>query len=110
GIVAFLDHVWNKKFSSSVGYSMVSIDNSSGQAPEAYKMGQYVLANLLYTPVPNVMMGIEGGWIHRENNKDGVVIDDPGGPFDGLKTEKVDQYHVQVSAKYSFALPLGGGQ
>jgi len=109
GIVAFLDHVWNPKFSSSVGYSSVTIDNSSGQGPDAYKMGQYVLANLLYTPVPNVMMGIEGGWIHRENKTEGVsVVFAPTGVSG--KTEKVDQYHVQVSAKYSFALPLSGGQ
>jgi len=98
GIVAFLDHVWNPKFSSSIGYSSVSIDNSSGQGDDAYKGGQYVLANLLYTPVKNVMMGIEGGWIHRDNKKEGPGI------------ENVDQYHVQVSAKYNFALSLGGGQ
>ena len=40
------------------------------------------------TPVPNVMMGVEFGWIHRENNSDDF---------------KVDDYHVQVSAKYSFS-------
>ena len=31
GIVAFVDQQWNDKFSSSVGYSMVDIDNSDGQ-------------------------------------------------------------------------------
>ena len=98
GIVAFCDHVWNEKFSSSFGYSMLSIDNSSGQTDDAFKQGQYVLANLLYTPVKNVMMGIEGGWIHRDNKKEGPGIDN------------VDQYHVQVSAKYNFALSLSGGQ
>jgi len=100
GIVAFLDHVWNPKFSSSIGYSQVSIDNSSGQTADAFKLGQYALANLLYTPVPNVMMGIEGGWIHRENKTEGQTV-----TFNGVsgKTDKVDQYHVQVSAKYSFS-------
>jgi hypothetical protein len=87
-----------KKFSSSVGYSMLSIDNSSGQTDDAFKQGQYALVNLLYTPVKNVMMGIEGGWIHRDNKKEGPGIDN------------VDQYHVQVSAKYNFALSLSGGQ
>jgi hypothetical protein len=106
GIVAFLDHTWNKKFTSSVGYSSVSIDNSSGQGPDAFKLGQYALVNLLYTPVPNVMMGVEGGWIHRENKTEGVTLTGPD--FFG-KTEKVDQYHVQVSAKYNFALSLGAG-
>jgi hypothetical protein len=93
GVVAFLDHTWNDEFTSSVGYSMVNIDNSDGQAPDAFHRGQYFLANLLCTPVPNVMMGVEGGYISRENNSDG---------FD------VHQVHVQVSAKYSFAFSSGG--
>jgi hypothetical protein len=108
GIVAFLDHTWNKKFTSSVGYSSVSIDNSSGQGPDAFKLGQYALVNLLYTPVPNVMMGVEGGWIHRENKTEGVTVTfDPTGVSG--KTEAVDQYHVQVSAKYNFSMSLGAG-
>jgi hypothetical protein len=106
GIVAFLDHTWNKKFTSSIGYSSVSIDNSDAQTADAFKLGQYALANVLYTPVPNVMMGIEGGWIHRENKQEGVAT-----TFNGIagNTAKVDQYHVQVSAKYNFALSLGAG-
>ena len=108
GIVAFLDHKWNAKFTSSIGYSSVNIDNSDGQTVDAFKVGQYALANLLYTPVPNVMMGIEGGWIHRENKQDGATIA-PGRPFAGGTTEKVDQYHVQVSARYNFAISLGAG-
>ena len=92
GVVAFLDHNWNSQWATSVGYSMVEIDNSEGQAPDAYKKGQYMLANLMFMPVSSVMMGVEGGWIHRENNSDG---------FD------VDQYHVQASFKYSFATTLG---
>ena len=103
GIVAFLDHTWNKKFTSSIGYSSVTIDNSDAQTADAFKLGQYALANVLYTPVPNVMMGVEGGWIHRENKQEGVVIPGVG------TTAKVDQYHVQVSAKYNFALSLGAG-
>ncbi len=34
GIVAFVDQQWNDKFSSSLGYSMVNIDNSDGQDPD----------------------------------------------------------------------------
>jgi hypothetical protein len=49
---------------------------------------------VLSTPVPNVMVGGEVGWIHRANNADGW---------------KTDDYHVQVSAKYNFALSLGAG-
>ena len=95
GIVAFLDHTWNAKYSSSIGYSQVDIDNTNGQSPSAFKKGQYFLANLLYTPVPKVMMGVEGGWIHRDNFSDGFSEDDA---------------HVQVSFKYSFDTSIGGGE
>src|SRR5262245_3192765 len=95
GVVAFLDHTWNSRFTSSVGYSFVGIDNSSGMAADAFKDGHYVLANILYTPVNNLMWGVEGGWIRRENESDGFQI---------------DNYHVQVSARYNFALTLGGGE
>jgi hypothetical protein len=96
GVVAFLDHTWagtKTKMTSSIGYSLVNIDNSEGQAPDAFKNGQYALANLLFYPAENVMIGPEVGWIHRENNSDGF---------------KVDDYHVQVSFKYNFATHIGG--
>jgi len=93
GYVAFLDHAWNEKVSSSIGYSRVDIRNSAGQAPDAFKAGQYALANLMFTPVPNFMWAIEGGWIDRENNSDGFRINDT---------------HVQVSAKYNFSFDIGG--
>ena len=50
GIVAFLDHAWNDKWTTAVGYSSLDIDNSDGQAPDAFKTGQYALVNLLCTP------------------------------------------------------------
>lgn len=94
-MVAFLDHNWTDKLSSSVGYSQLRIENSNGQSDSAFRMGQYALANLLYMPVPQVMMGVEGGWIRRENNGDGFGS---------------ENYHVQLSFKYSFATSIGGGQ
>jgi hypothetical protein len=95
GTVAFLDHNWSDKMSSSIGYSRVDIDNSDLQLPDAFKDGQYALGNLLFMPVPNFMYGVEFGWTHRENNSDGF---------------KIDNYHVQVSAKYSFSTHFGGSQ
>ena len=41
------------------------------QAPDAFTRGQYALGNLLYTPVPNVMVGGELQWGRRENFSDG---------------------------------------
>lgn len=71
GAVAFLDHSWNEKFSSAIGYSLVSIKNTDGQAYNAFKKGQYISANLLYYPVKNMMAGIELQWFDRENYRDG---------------------------------------
>jgi hypothetical protein len=93
GIVAFLDSNWTPKLSTTVGYSMVNIDNSDAQAPDAYKKGQYALANVMYYPTSGVMLGPEIQWGKRENFKDGFTSDD---------------FRVQFSAKYNFKLSLGG--
>jgi hypothetical protein len=93
GVVAFLDHTWNEKFSTAVGYSMTDIDNAEAQTPDAYRRGHYALGNLLYTPVPNVMVGGELQWGRRENFSDGFSSD-------GVK--------VQFSFKYNFSAKIGG--
>jgi hypothetical protein len=87
-MVAFLDHNWNKRFSTAVGYSMLSIDNSNGQTPDAFRRGHYALGNLLFYPVENVMMGGEFQWGRRENFLDGFHSDD---------------YRIQFSFKYNFS-------
>ena len=88
GIVSFLDHTWNKQFSTSVGYSMVNIENSSGQTDNAYHRGHYALTNLLYYPVDNVMMGGEFQWGRRDNFRDGFTSND---------------YRIQFSFRYNFS-------
>ncbi len=93
GIVAFYDHAWNDRFSSTFGYSRVDIDNSAGQTADAFKTGQYALLNLLYTPVPGVMMGFELQWGERANFEDGFSSDD---------------LRLQFSARYNFGIRLGG--
>ena len=57
GVVSFLDHNWSQRFTSSVGYSMVNIENSNAQNPSDFHQGHYALANLLYHPIPKVMIG-----------------------------------------------------
>ena len=93
GTSFFLDHKWNDRFTTAVGYSSQDIDNSDGQAPDAFKAGRYFLGNVLYTPVPNVMVGGEYQWGRRENFSDGFHSD-------GVK--------VQFSFKYNFSWKLGG--
>ena len=93
GTVLFLDHNWNSQWSSAVGYSSTDIDNLEGQADDAYKSGKYALGNLLYSPVPGVMIGGELQWGKREMFRDPYV-------GEGLK--------VQVSFKYNFSATIGG--
>ena len=93
GIVAFLDHNWTSQFSSSVGYSGQFNDNVEGQAPSSFQNGHYALGNLLYTPVPNVMAGVELQWGRRENFSDGFSS---------------DIFKVQFSLKYNFSAKIGG--
>jgi hypothetical protein len=93
GISAFLDLNWNTKWTSTVGYSMLDIDNSNAQSSSAFKKGQYALANILYYPAPGVFLGPEVQWGKRENFRDGFTSDD---------------FRIQFSAKYNFKLSLGG--
>ena len=74
--LAYLDHYWNKRWSSSFGYSMMNVDNSDGQAPDAYHRGHYASGNLLFYPWENVLMGGEVIWGRRENFLDGFKSDD----------------------------------
>jgi hypothetical protein len=93
GTVFFLDHTWNDKWTSAVGFSHQDNDNTAGQSPDAFKRGMYALGNLLYTPAPNVMVGGEFQWGRRENFSDGW---------------KYDGYKLQFSFKYSFSHKIGG--
>ena len=92
GLVLFLDHTWNAKFSSAIGYSRQDQDNTEGQSGSAFRDGQYALGNLLYTPVPNVMFGGELQWGQRKN-------------FDGFTS---DGFKIQFSFKYNFSHKFGG--
>ncbi len=92
-ISVFLDHTWSEKYSTAVGYSWQDNDNTDAQAPDAFKVGHYALGNLLYYPVPSVMLGGELQWGRRENFSDGFSSD-------GLK--------LQFSFKYNFSFKLGG--
>lgn len=71
GVVAFLDHRWSEKFTTAIGWSMLDVDNTDGQTPSAFSKGNYMVANLLYYPVQNAMMGVELQYGDRSNFSDG---------------------------------------
>ena len=87
GVMAYLDHTWSKKFTSSIGYSMLNISNSDGQAADAFRRGHYASGNILFYPVDKAMVGAEVIWGRRENF------------LDGFSSEDV---HLQFSFKYNF--------
>ena len=87
GVVSFLDHNWSSKFSTSIGYSLVNIDNSNAQLPSDYHQGHYALTNLLYHPVPAVTVGSEFQFGRRVNFSDGFNVND---------------YRLQFSFKYDW--------
>jgi hypothetical protein len=89
----FVDQTWSKKYSSAIGYSWQENDNTDAQSPSAFRVGHYALGNLLYYPVPTVMIGGELQWGRRENFSDGFQSD-------GVK--------VQFSFKYNFSAKIGG--
>ena len=84
GVVSFLDHAWSEKFSSSLGYSMLNIENSDAQKPSDFHRGHYALTNLLYHPIPAVTIGGEFQFGRRANFSDGFNVND---------------YRMQVSLK-----------
>jgi hypothetical protein len=90
GIVAYYDHYWNSKWSSSIGYSYTQVDNTNFQDPGAFHKGDYASGNLLFYPGDNLMFGGELMWGKRTNN-DGASDDD---------------IRFQFSAKYSFDVKL----
>ncbi len=87
GAVAFVDHNWNKKFSSTFGGSMLNIWNSDAESPSDFHQGYYALTNLLFYPVKNVMAGGEFQYGRRVNFRNGYNFND---------------YRVQFSFKYSY--------
>jgi hypothetical protein len=76
GVVAFLDHTWSEHFTSSVGYSLVDIQNSNAQKPSDFHQGDYAVGNLLYHPIPRVTIGSEFQFGRRVNFSDGFNAND----------------------------------
>ena len=87
GLMAYYDHYWTDQFSSSIGWSMVDVDNTSFQSGTAFNRAQYASANLLWAPDPRILMGGELLW----------------GQLKDFSGNKGDDLRVQISFKYSFS-------
>jgi hypothetical protein len=87
GLVAYYDHYWNDRWSSSIGYSSTQVDNESLQESTAFKKGEYASVNLLHYPARNILVGGELLWGKREDN-------------DGNSGEDV---RTQITVKYNFS-------
>jgi hypothetical protein len=92
-LVAFVDHNWTNKWSTSAGYSQLVVSNTSLQVPSEFHRGQYAVANLLYSPAEHIMYGGEAQWARRTNFGDGFHSND---------------YRIQFAFKYSWAVQIGG--
>ena len=88
GIVAYYDHYWNDRWSSTIGWSMTDLDEEDGMADEEFKRGQIASTNLLYRPTDHVLTGIEFSWGQRED-------------VDGTDGE---DFRIQYSLKVDFSL------
>ncbi|MFL5740691.1 MAG: DcaP family trimeric outer membrane transporter [Flavisolibacter sp.] len=71
GFFVFTEIDWTSKWKSSVGYSMISIENTDLQSPDAFRKGQYALMNLRWYPADQVMFGLEYQYGRRDNFSDG---------------------------------------
>jgi hypothetical protein len=66
--MAYYDHGWGKStWTSSIGYSENHQDNTGGQTDDAFKNVKYFSVNLLNSPDPRLMYGVEYIWGQREN-------------------------------------------
>jgi hypothetical protein len=90
GVVAYYDHYWSDRWSSSIGYSYTEVDNTNFQDPTTFHKGEYASTNLLYYPAENLMIGGEMLYGSRTNN-------------DG---EDGDAFRFQFSVKYNFGVKL----
>jgi DcaP outer membrane protein len=76
GVVAFFEHNWSERFSSTGGYSLVNIWNSNAQLPSDFHQGSYALGNVLFHPIKAVTMGGEFQFGRRVNFTDGFNVND----------------------------------
>ena len=90
GVTAYVDHYWNSKWSSSIGYSFTKVTNTNYQAPGTFHKGDYASVNLLAYPTERLMVGAELLWGKLTTNTNTTG----------------DDVRFQFSAKYTFGTKL----
>jgi DcaP outer membrane protein len=86
GVMAYYDHYWSSKWSTSIGYSFTQVSNTNFQEAVAFHKGDYASVNLLAYPIDKMLVGAELMWGRRTNNN-GATGDDT---------------RFQLSVKYDF--------
>jgi hypothetical protein len=75
GVLAYVDHFWSEKWSTTLGYSRTQVENTTFQASDAFRIGEYASANLVYYPDKKILMGAEALWGRRTDNNDATGND-----------------------------------
>lgn len=66
-ISAFADIAWTRTLASTIGYSQNRVRNTSFQASEAMRLGQYASASLVWSPVARAAVALGYLWGRRED-------------------------------------------
>jgi hypothetical protein len=93
GWLAYYNRSWNEQWTSSFGFSETRQWTTSGQEGTAFEVGQYLSANLLFHPVPQMLIGPEFLWGRRQDRDSDSQVDN----------------RVQFSIKYDFDGRIWGG-
>lgn len=67
GVLAYYDRYWSDRWSSSIGFSVNDADPRNQQADSEFDTGKYGSINLLYTPHPSLLFGVEGMFGEHED-------------------------------------------
>ena len=67
GFTAYYDRYWSDRWSSSIGISINDADPRNQQSDGEFDKGTYTSTNLLYTPYPDALMGVEILWGEHED-------------------------------------------
>lgn len=75
GISAYYDIGWSERYTSTIGYSVTQVDNTSFQTGSAFHKGEYASTNFIVRPSKDTFYGIEYLWGQRTDN-DGATGSD----------------------------------